>query len=99
MPKYDQETRTRAIALMDEKGAKAASEEMHINIMTLYKWRRGKKGETVLEGMDTMLSEDIAAKDRRIAELEAKNTSLNETIKSLEARVSRFRAIIEALMR
>ena len=104
MPKYNQETRERAMALMAEKGAKAVSEEMHINIMTLYKWRREDKGtapkaKAALEGMDALLAEDVAAKDRRIAELEAENARLNETVKGLEERVARFRAIIEALIR
>ncbi len=103
MPKYDQETRARALALMTEKGAKATSEEMHINVMTLYKWRREEEGKApkanALEGVETLLNEDLAAKDRRIAELEAENDRLNETVKGLEERASRFRAIIEALIR
>ena len=106
MPKYDQETRAQAMALMAEKGAKATSEEMHINVMTLYKWRRESEGKTTktktkasLEGVETLLNEDVAAKDRRIAELEAENARLNDTVKSLEERASRFRAIIEALIR
>ncbi len=104
MPKYNQETRDRAMALLAEKSAKAVSDEMHINVMTLYKWRREDKGtapkaKAALEGMDALLSEDVAAKDRRIAALEAENAQLNETIKGLEERVSRFRAIIEALIR
>ena len=104
MPKYNQETRERAMALMAEKGAKAVSEEMHINIMTLYKWRRenkedAPKAKTALKGMDALLNEDLAAKNRRIADLEAENARLNETIKDLEERTSRFRAIIEALIR
>ncbi len=104
MPKYDQETRARAMALMTEKGAKAASEEMHINIMTLYKWRRenqeeGTGGKDALQGVEALLDEDLAARDRRIAELEAENARLNETVKGLEERASRFRAIIEALIR
>lgn len=104
MPKYNQETRERAMALMAEKSAKAVSEEMHINIMTLYKWRRENNGtapkaKAALEGMDALLKEDVAAKDRRIAELEAENARLTETIKGLEERASRFRAIIEALIR
>ena len=104
MPKYNQETRARAMALMAEKGAKAVSEEMHINIMTLYKWRRenqedAPKAKTSLKGMDALLNEDLAAKNSRIAELEAENARLNETIKGLEERSSRFRAIIEALIR
>ncbi len=104
MPKYDQETRARAMALMAEKGAKAASEEMHINVMTLYKWRRenqeeAPKAKKALQDMDALLGEDLAARDRRIAELEAENARLNETIKSLEERNTRFRAIIEALIR
>lgn len=104
MPKYNQETRERAMALMTEKGAKAASEEMHINIMTLYKWRRenqedAPKTKKALNGMDALLNEDLAAKNKRIAELEAENARLNETIKGLEDRSSRFRAIIEALIR
>ena len=37
--------------------------------------------------------------ERRIAALEAENARLNETIKGLEERTSRFRAIIEALIR
>ncbi len=105
MPKYDQETRARAMALMEEKGAKAASEEMHINVMTLYKWRRENQEESpkgkkaALKGVDELLGEDLAARDRRIAELEAENARLNETVKGLEERASRFRAIIEALIR
>ena len=104
MPKYNQETRERAMALMAEKSAKAVSEEMHINIMTLYKWRRedngtAPKAKAALEGMVALLAEDVAAKDRRIAELEAENARLNDTIKALEERASRFRAIIEALIR
>ena len=104
MPKYSQETRERAMALMAEKGAKAASDEMHINIMTLYKWRRedngtAPKAKAALEGVDALLSEDLAARDRRIAELEKENARLNETIKGLEERNSRFRGIIEALIR
>jgi transposase-like protein len=104
MPKYNQETRERAMALMAEKSAKAVSDEMHINVMTLYKWRRedngtAPKAKAALEGMDALLAEDVAAKDRRIAALEAENARLNETIKGLEERVSRFRAIIEALIR
>ena len=104
MPKYNLETRERAMALMAEKGAKAASNEMHINIMTLYKWRREDKGtapkaKAALEGVDALLGKDLAARDRRIAELEAENARLNETVKSLEERNSRFRAIIEALIR
>ena len=105
MPKYDQETRARAMALMAEKGAKAAGEEMHINVMTLYKWRREsqekipKAKKAALKGVDALLGEDLAARDRRIAELEAENARLNETVKSLEERASRFRAIIEALIR
>ena len=104
MPKYNKETRERAMALMAEKGAKAASDEMHINIMTLYKWRREDKGtapkaKSALEGVDALLGEDLAAKDRRIAALEAENARLNETIKGLEERSSRFRAIIEAMIR
>ena len=104
MPKYKQETRERALKLMAEKSAKAVSEEMNINIMTLYKWRREENGtapkaKAALEGMDTLLAEDVAAKDRRIAELEAENARLNETVKGLEERASRFRAIIEALIR
>ena len=103
MPKYKQETRERALKLMAEKGVKAASEELNINVMTLYKWRREENGAApkakALEGMDALLAEDVAAKDRRIAELEAENARLNETVKSLEERASRFRAIIEALIR
>ena len=105
MPKYDQETRARAMALMAEKGAKAAGEEMHINVMTLYKWRREGQEKTpnakkaALMGVDALLGVDLAARDRRIAELEAENARLNETVKSLEERASRFRAIIEALIR
>lgn len=104
MPKYSQETRERAMALMAEKGAKAASEEMHINVMTLYKWRREDEGtapkaKAALDGVNALLSEDLAARDRRIAELEKENACLNETIKSLEERNSRFRGIIEALIR
>ncbi len=104
MPKYNQETRDRAMALLAEKSAKAVSDEMHINVMTLYKWRRedngtAPKAKAALEGMDALLAEDVAAKDRRIAALEAENARLNETIKGLEERVSRFRAIIEALIR
>lgn len=104
MPKYNLETRERAMALMAEKGAKAASDEMHINVMTLYKWRREEKGtspkaKAALDGMDALLSEDLAARDRRIAELEKENARLNETIKGLEERNSRFRGIIEALIR
>ncbi len=104
MPKYDQETRARAMAMMTDKGAKATSEEMHINVMTLYKWRRESEGKapkakTALQGVDALLNEDLAARDRRIAELEAENTRLNETVKSLEERNSRFRAIVEALIR
>ena len=104
MPKYKQETRERALALMAEKGVKAASEEMNINVMTLYKWRREENGaapktKAALEGMDALLAEDVAAKDRRITELEAENARLNDTVKGLEERVSRFRAIIEALIR
>ena len=104
MPKYNQETRDRAMALMAEKGAKAVSEEMHINIMTLYKWRRENQEDTpkakpALKGMDALLNEDLAAKNSRIAELEAENARLNETIKGLEERSSRFRAISEALIR
>lgn len=104
MPKYNQETRERAMALMAEKSAKAVSDEMHINVMTLYKWRRedngtAPKAKAALEGMDALLAEDVAAKDRRIAALEAENARLNETIKGLEERASRFRAIIEALIR
>ncbi len=104
MPKYNQETRERAMALMAEKGARVASDEMHINIMTLYKWRREDKGDSpkakaTLEGVNSLLSEDLAARDRRIAELEKENARLNETIRSLEERNSRFRAIVEALIR
>ena len=104
MPKYDQETRARAMAMMTDKGAKATSEEMHINVMTLYKWRRESEGKTpkaktALQGVDKLLNEDLAARDRRIAELEAENARLNETVKSLEERNSRFRAILEALIR
>jgi transposase-like protein len=104
MPKYDQETRARAMALMTEKGAKAASEEMHINVMTLYKWRRENQedrtdAKAALKGVDALLSEDLAARDRRIADLEAENARLNEIVKGLEERNSRFRAIIEALIR
>lgn len=104
MPKYNQETRERAMALMAEKSAKAVSDEMHINVMTLYKWRRedngtAPKAKAALEGMDALLAEDVAAKNRRIAALEAENARLNETIKGLEERASRFRAIIEALIR
>lgn len=104
MPKYDQETRARAMAMMAEKGAKATSEELHINVMTLYKWRRegqedAPKAKAALEGMDALLKEDLAARDRRIADLEAENARLNETVKGLEERNSRFRAIIEALIR
>ena len=104
MPKYDKETRARAMTMMAEKGAKATSEEMHINVMTLYKWRRENqegvpKAKAALEGMDALLNEDLAAKDRRIADLEAENARLIETVKGLEERSSRFRAIIEALIR
>ena len=104
MPKYDKETRARAMTMMAEKGAKATSEEMHINVMTLYKWRRenqegAPKAKAALEGMDALLNEDLAAKDRRIADLEAENARLIETVKGLEERSSRFRAIIEALIR
>ena len=104
MPKYDQETRARAMAMMTDKGAKATSEEMHINVMTMYKWRRESEGKTpkaktALQGVDKLLNEDLAARDRRIAELEAENARLNETVKSLEERNSRFRAILEALIR
>ena len=106
MPKYDQETRARAMAMMTDKGAKATSDEMHINVMTLYKWRRESEGKTskaktktAMKGVDALLSEDLAARDRRIAELEAENARLNETVKSLEERNSRFRAIVEALIR
>ncbi len=104
MPKYSKETRERAMALMAEKGAKAASDEMHINIMTLYKWRRedngtAPKAKTAMDGVNALLSEDLAARDRRIAELEKENARLNETIKGLEERNSRFRGIIEALIR
>ena len=104
MPKYDKETRARAMTMMAEKGAKATSEEMHINVMTLYKWRREKqegvpKAKAALEGMDALLNEDLAAKDHRIADLEAENARLIETVKGLEERSSRFRAIIEALIR
>ena len=104
MPKYNLEIRERAMALMAEKGAKAASDEMNINIMTLYKWRRENKGTApkakgALEGVNALLSEDLAARDRRIAELEKENARLNEIIKGLEERNSRFRGIIEALIR
>lgn len=101
MPKYSQETREKAMALMAEKGVKTASEEMHINAMTLYKWKRETQGDAkaALEGVDALLGEDLAAKDRRIAELEAENARLNETVKGLEERASRFRAVIEALIR
>ena len=106
MPKYDQETRARAMAMMAEKGAKATSDELHINVMTLYKWRREgqedapkAKAKAALEGMDALLNEDLAARDKRIADLEAENARLNETVKGLEERNTRFRAIIEALIR
>ena len=103
MSKYNQEIRAQAMALMDEKGAKVASEEMNINIVTLYKWRRESQGKTskskaVLQDMDALLSEDLAARNRRIVDLENENVRLNEIIKGLEDRNSRFQEIIEALI-
>ena len=99
MPKYDGELKNRALALMEEKGVEATKEELNISTQTLYKWRREAQEGSVEEDAQSMLSRELAEKDKQIEKLEAENTDLREQISALEQKNIKYRKTIEQLIK
>ena len=105
--RYTEEQKANALALATEKGVKAASEELHISIQTISKWRREAKGEAVpkqskeelLSSVEAMLAQETIAKDKQIEKLEAENKELRDTISALEEKINKFRKTIELLVK
>ena len=102
MPKYNGEVKAQALALMAQKGTKAASEEMHISMQTLYKWRQESDQPSKANSADdaqALLAKETAEKDQRIEKLESENDQLRARIRELEEKNVKFRKVIESLLK
>ena len=104
--KYPMETRIKALASIEEIGLGATAEKMHINRLTLSKWKKeaapannpdpAKDAQEVL----ALIAQDESL-TQRIQELEAENGKLHGQIADISAahqqEVNQYRARIAAL--
>lgn len=104
--RYTEEQKAQALALAEEKSVKAASEELHISIQTISKWKREANGgtakvskEELMNSVEAILSQEAITKDKRIEALEKENEELRGQISELEEKLNKFRKTIELLIK
>lgn len=104
--KYPMETRVKALASIEEIGLGATADKMHINRLTLSKWKKdslsANNPDPVKDAKDvlTLIAQEESLA-QRVQELEAENGSLHGQIAAISAAHQRetdqYRAKIAAL--
>lgn len=103
--KYSQDRKAEALARISEIGVMKTSEEMHISVQTLYKWRNEAGSPEALPEQTNTVAEELKQTiindcflEKKVATLEDENAALREENKELRKKTEQLRRAIITLL-